>query len=169
MPLVQPIPCPSTCLSIYCLAPVLSVSSSTCTATSVATSKTCHINHVLSITRPVPMVVQVVLGDDVGGGALHHGHGARPSLRRRRFRLSGRPGRRTLPTHAVAGATITTTPGPHRGDRRDRQLRQDGGMTIFRYQVLYTPTQTLTRARTQGVPGHAVGWKSKGCFSTSSN
>jgi len=32
-----------------------------------------------------------------------------------------------LSTYAVAGATVTTTPGPHRGDRRDRQLRQDGG------------------------------------------
>lgn len=76
------------------------------------------------------MVVQVVLGDDGGGGGAHlHGHGARPNWRR--FRHAGRPGRRTLPTYAVAGATITTTPGPHRGDRRDRQLRQDGGMTIF--------------------------------------
>lgn len=101
-------------------------------------------------------MVQVVLGDDVGGGgALHHGHGARPSLRRRRFRLSGRPGRRTLSTHAVAGATITTTPGPHRGDRRDRQLRQDGGMTIFRYQALHT--DTLTRPRVPSVPDLVLG------------
>lgn len=95
------------------------------------------INHVLSrcITRPVPVVVvQVVLvddDDDGGGGGsgalLLHGRGARHS----RFRFSGRPGSRTLSTYVVAGATITTTPGPHRGDRRDRQLRQDGGRWRF--------------------------------------
>lgn len=72
------------------------------------------------------MVVQIVLGDDGGGGAFFHGRGVRPSISRRRFRHTERPGRRTLSTYAVAGATITTTPGPHRGDRRDRQLRQDG-------------------------------------------
>lgn len=82
---------------------------------------------------PVPLVVQVVFVDDGGGdgGAIHHRYGARPSIRRRRYGLSGRPGRRTLSTHAVAGAAITTTPGPHRGDRRDRQLRQDGGNDDF--------------------------------------
>lgn len=89
------------------------------------------------ITRPVPVVVvQVVLvddDDDGGGGGggsgalLLHGRGARHS----RFRVSGRPGSRTLSTYVVAGATITTTPGPHRGDRRDRQLRQDGGRWRF--------------------------------------
>lgn len=81
--------------------------------------------------HPVPVVVQVVLVDDGGDGAFLHGRGARPSIRRRRFRHPGRPGRRTMSTNAVAGATVTTTPGPHRGDRRDRQLRQDGGRRRF--------------------------------------
>lgn len=89
---------------------------------------------------PVPMVVQIVRSGDDDGGALLHGHGARPSLRRRRrFRHAGGPRRRTLSTYTVAGATITAAPGPHRGHRRDRQLRQDGGMTIFRYQALIMP------------------------------
>jgi len=92
------------------------------------------------------MVVQIVRsGDD--GGAFLHGHGARPSPR---FRHAGRPGRRTLSTYTVAGATITTTPGPHRSDCRDRQLRQDGGMTIFRYQVLLLPYTGCSRSRASG-------------------
>lgn len=101
---------------------------------------------------PVPMlVVQVVLvddDDDTGGGGgsgalLLHGRGARHS----RLRFSGRPGGRTLSTYVVPGATITTTPGPHRGDRRDRQLRQDGGRWRFfatKPCIVYIHAQTYT-------------------------
>jgi len=137
-----------------CPALVLSVSSST-TCTRERTRRDagqgreiCVINHVLSRydARPVPMVVQIVRsGGD--GGALLHGHGARSSPR---FRHAGCPGRRTLSTYIVAGATITTTPGPHRSDCRDRQLRQDGGMTIFRYQALLPLYIGCSRSRASG-------------------
>lgn len=69
------------------------------------------------------MVVQIVVDDNADDISGAHGH--RGWLRFWiRFRY---PGRRTLSTYAVAGPTITATKGPHRGDRRDRQLRQDGG------------------------------------------
>ncbi|KAG7207648.1 hypothetical protein KM043_009267 [Ampulex compressa] len=90
----------------------------------------CHFcaNNKVIKTHPVSLVVQIVVDDDGDDASAPDGDDAR--LRFRFWlciRVAGRTGRRTLPTHAVAGPAITTTQGPHRGDRRDRQLRQDGG------------------------------------------
>lgn len=91
-------------------------------------------NNVLK-TRPVSLVVQIVVDDNADDSSAAHGHGARSRICLW-FRFTGRPGCRTLSTYAVAGPTITATKGPHRGDLRDRQLRQDGGHDTSDYAVM---------------------------------